>query len=291
MLVVRKRNDRLLMLSEIKDNRSLARYLQEIIKYELLTITHEILLAQRIKTGDVEAKRELIEANLRFVVSTAKKYQSRGLSLADLITEGNFGLIKAAGRFDETRGFKFISYAAWWIKKSILEALAVQPRLVRLPMNNVGNVAKISNMAEKLEAELERTPKAHDIGCQLKMKEEEVTAAQLMFHFHKSLHAPLPGYINETLVDRIWDRDGEASDALTMNDSLKEDIKLTLAKLSIRERQILMLYYGIEQDGPLKLKEIGEICNLTKERIRQIKEGALHQLRQRSQGELQTYLR
>jgi len=143
LLLVRKSNDKSLMQSEIKDNRSLSRYLQEITKYELLTITHEILLAQRIKTGNVEAKCELIEANLRFVVSTAKKYQGRGLSLADLITEGNFGLIKAADRFDETRGFKFISYAAWWIKQSILEALAVQPRLVRLLMNNVENVTKI----------------------------------------------------------------------------------------------------------------------------------------------------
>ncbi|MFH1852445.1 MAG: sigma-70 family RNA polymerase sigma factor [Candidatus Neomarinimicrobiota bacterium] len=272
-------------------NRELSRYLQEISKFEPLKPDREVELTVRIKQGDELAKKELIEANLRFVVSTAKKYQGMGLQLTDLINEGNIGLIKAAGRFDETRGFKFISYAVWWIRQSILQALAEQSRLVRLPMNRVGMITKITRTAEKLEAEMERSPKADEIGRHLEMTGHEIVDAIRISRRAQSLDNPLREGEDGSLKDIIPDDGYYLPDEPIMFESLKEEIHAALATLTDREQQILKLYFGIDRGKPLTLNEIGEEFSLTRERVRQIKQKAIRRLQHRSRREaLRPYL-
>ncbi len=272
-------------------NRELSRYLQEISRFEPLPPDKEVELTVRIKQGDEQAKKELIEANLRFVVSTAKKYQGMGLQLTDLINEGNIGLIKAAGRFDETRGFKFISYAVWWIRQSILQALAEQSRLVRLPMNRVGMITKITRTAEKLEAEMERSPKADEIGRHLDMSGHEIVDAIRISRRAQSLDNPLREGEDGSLIDIIPDDGYYLPEEPIMFESLKEEIHSALSTLTDREQQILKLYFGIGRGKPLTLNEIGEEFNLTRERVRQIKQKAIRRLQHRSRREaLRPYL-
>jgi RNA polymerase primary sigma factor len=274
-----------------ESNRSLSRYLEEIGDFEPLNPDREVELAIRIKQGNHNALEELVKANLRFVVSVAKDYQGQGLPLTDLINEGNLGLIKAAGRFDETRGFKFISYAVWWIRQSILQALAEHSRIVRLPLNRVGTISKITKTAEKLEAEIERSPNEKEIGRQLNMTPDEVIDAMRISRRHQSLNAPFRDGDKNSLIDIIKDDNQLAPDAPLMNDSLKDEIRNSLDTLKDRERMVIKMYFGIERDYALTLNEIGEEFNLTRERVRQIKEKAIRRLRHRSRSKtLRNYL-
>jgi len=274
-----------------ESNRSLSRYLEEIGDFEPLNPNREVELAIRIKLDDHTALEELVKANLRFVVSVAKDYQGQGLPLTDLINEGNLGLIKAAGRFDETRGFKFISYAVWWIRQSILQALAEHSRIVRLPLNRVGTISKITKTAEKLEAEIERSPNEKEIGRQLNMTSDEVIDAMRISRRHQSLNAPFRDGDKNSLIDIIKDDNQIAPDTPLMNDSLKDEIRNSLDTLKDRERMVIKMYFGIERDYALTLNEIGEEFNLTRERVRQIKEKAIRRLRHRSRSKtLRNYL-
>jgi len=274
-----------------ESNRSLSRYLEEIGKYEPLKPEEEIVCAQLIKKGDSPALKKLTEANLRFVVSVAKDYQGQGLPLTDLINEGNLGLIKAAGRFDETRGFKFISYAVWWIRQSILQALAEHSRIVRLPLNRVGTISKITKRAEKLEAEVERSPNEDELGRQLEMSPGDVLDAMRISRRHHSLNAPFKDGEKNALIDVIEDDKQIPPDTPLMNDSLKDEIRHSLNTLKERERDVIRMYFGIDRDYALTLNEIGEEFNLTRERVRQIKEKAIRRLRHRSRSKsLRTYL-
>ena len=274
-----------------ESNRSLSRYLEEIGDFEPLNPDREVELAIRIKKDDHNALEELVKANLRFVVSVAKDYQGQGLPLTDLINEGNLGLIKAAGRFDETRGFKFISYAVWWIRQSILQALAEHSRIVRLPLNRVGTISKITKTAEKLEAEIERSPNEKEIGRQLNMTPDEVIDAMRISRRHQSLNAPFRDGDTNSLIDIIKDENQLAPDTPLMNDSLKDEIRNSLDTLKDRERMVIKMYFGIERDYALTLNEIGEEFNLTRERVRQIKEKAIRRLRHRSRSKtLRNYL-
>ena len=274
-----------------ESNRSLSRYLEEIGDFEPLDPNREVELAIRIKQDDHTALEELVKANLRFVVSVAKDYQGQGLPLTDLINEGNLGLIKAAGRFDETRGFKFISYAVWWIRQSILQALAEHSRIVRLPLNRVGTISKITKTAEKLEAEIERSPNEKEIGRQLNMTSDEVIDAMRISRRHQSLNAPFRDGDKNSLIDIIQDDNQIAPDTPLMNDSLKDEIRNSLDTLKDREKMVIKMYFGIERDYALTLNEIGEEFNLTRERVRQIKEKAIRRLRHRSRSKtLRNYL-
>ncbi|NOZ03034.1 MAG: RNA polymerase sigma factor RpoD/SigA [FCB group bacterium] len=274
-----------------ESNRSLSRYLEEIGRFEPLPPEKEVECAQRIKRGDRAALKELTEANLRFVVSVAKDYQGQGLPLTDLINEGNLGLIKAAGRFDETRGFKFISYAVWWIRQSILQALAEHSRIVRLPLNRVGTISKITKTAEKLEAEIERSPREDEISRQLEITPDEVIDAMRISRRHHSLNAPFREGEKNSLIDVIVDENQIAPDAPLMNESLKDEIRQALDTLKERERRVIKMYFGIDRDYALTLNEIGEEFSLTRERVRQIKEKAIRRLRHRSRSKtLRTYL-
>jgi len=274
-----------------ESNRSLSRYLEEIGDFEPLNPDREVELAIKIKKDDHSALEELVKANLRFVVSVAKDYQGQGLPLTDLINEGNLGLIKAAGRFDETRGFKFISYAVWWIRQSILQALAEHSRIVRLPLNRVGTISKITKTAEKLEAEIERSPNEKEIGRQLNMTSDEVIDAMRISRRHQSLNAPFRDGDKNSLIDIIKDDNQIAPDTPLMNDSLKDEIRNSLDTLKDRERMVIKMYFGIERDNALTLNEIGEEFNLTRERVRQIKEKAIRRLRHRSRSKtLRNYL-
>jgi RNA polymerase primary sigma factor len=274
-----------------ESNRSLSRYLEEIGDFEPLNPDREVELAIRIKKDDHNALEELVKANLRFVVSVAKDYQGQGLPLTDLINEGNLGLIKAAGRFDETRGFKFISYAVWWIRQSILQALAEHSRIVRLPLNRVGTISKITKTAEKLEAEIERSPNEKEIGRQLNMTPDEVIDAMRISRRHQSLNAPFRDGDKNSLIDIIKDENQLEPDTPLMNDSLKDEIRNSLDTLKDRERMVIKMYFGIERDYALTLNEIGEEFNLTRERVRQIKEKAIRRLRHRSRSKtLRNYL-
>ena len=274
-----------------ESNRSLSRYLEEIGKYEPLKPEEEIVCAQLIKKGDSPALKKLTEANLRFVVSVAKDYQGQGLPLTDLINEGNLGLIKAAGRFDETRGFKFISYAVWWIRQSILQALAEHSRIVRLPLNRVGTISKITKRAEKLEAEVERSPTEDELGRQLEMSPGDVLDAMRISRRHHSLNAPFKDGEKNALIDVIEDDKQIPPDTPLMSDSLKDEIRHSLNTLKERERDVIRMYFGIDRDYALTLNEIGEEFNLTRERVRQIKEKAIRRLRHRSRSKsLRTYL-
>jgi len=274
-----------------ESNRSLSRYLEEIGDFEPLNPNREVELAIKIKKDDHSALEELVKANLRFVVSVAKDYQGQGLPLTDLINEGNLGLIKAAGRFDETRGFKFISYAVWWIRQSILQALAEHSRIVRLPLNRVGTISKITKTAEKLEAEIERSPNEKEIGRQLNMTSDEVIDAMRISRRHQSLNSPFRDDDKNSLIDIIKDDNQIAPDTPLMNDSLKDEIRNSLDTLKDRERMVIKMYFGIERDYALTLNEIGEEFNLTRERVRQIKEKAIRRLRHRSRSKaLRNYL-
>ena len=274
-----------------RETASLDKYLQEIGRVDLITAEEEVELARKIKAGDQVALEKLTKANLRFVVSVSKQYQNQGLSLPDLINEGNLGLIKAAQRFDETRGFKFISYAVWWIRQSILQALAEHSRIVRLPLNRVGTISKITKTAEKLEAEIERSPNEKEIGRQLNMTSDEVIDAMRISRRHQSLNAPFRDGDKNSLIDIIKDDNQIAPDTPLMNDSLKDEIRNSLDTLKDREKMVIKMYFGIERDYALTLNEIGEEFNLTRERVRQIKEKAIRRLRHRSRSKtLRNYL-
>ncbi len=265
-------------------SQSLDKYLQEIGEVALLTPEEEIELAQRIKQNDQAALEKLTKANLRFVVSVAKQYQNQGLSLGDLINEGNLGLIKAAKRFDETRGFKFISYAVWWIRQSILQALAEQSRVVRLPLNRVGALNKIGKAYSALEQEFEREPSASEIAEQLDMTDFEVADTLKISGRHLSMDAPFSNSEDNRLLDVIQNDHQPPPDSDLMSESLKVEIERALATLTKREAEVVRLYFGLGQEHPLTLEEIGERFNLTRERVRQIKEKAIRRLRHASRS-------
>lgn len=267
-------------------NRSISLYLSEIGRYEPLPPEREVELAIRIQKDDDLAMTELIESNLRFVVSVAKKYQGNGLSLADLINEGNLGLIKAAKRFDHSRGFKFISYAVWWIRQSILQALAEQARLIRLPLNRVGTITKITRVAEKLEAEIERQPKANEISHQLEMTPDEVVNAMQYSRRHSSLDTPFQDGEDNSLMDVLENHHDMTPDEQLMRESMKEDVMGSLRKLADRERAVIEMYYGINRESALTLNEIGEEFSLTRERVRQIKAKAIQRLGHKSRSKI-----
>ncbi len=275
----------------IRANQSLEKYLQEIGEVELLDPEEEIALARAIKEGDQEALEKLTKANLRFVVSVAKQYQNQGLSLGDLINEGNLGLIKAARRFDETRGFKFISYAVWWIRQSILQALAEQSRVVRLPLNRVGALNKIGKAFSNLEQEFEREPSPEEIAEQLDMTTFEVTDTLKMSGRHLSMDAPFNQGEDNRLLDILHNDRAPSPDHGLMEESLKNEVERALQTLSRREAEVVRLYFGLNREHPLTLEEIGEKFNLTRERVRQIKEKAIRRLRHTSRSKtLRSYL-
>ena len=274
-----------------RESQSLDKYLQEIGKVDLLTAEEEIELAIKIKEGDKKALEKLTKANLRFVVSVAKQYQNQGLSLGDLINEGNLGLIKAGKRFDETRGFKFISYAVWWIRQSILQALAEQSRIVRLPLNRVGALSKIGRAYSNLEQEFEREPSADELADELEMDVKEVTDTLKISSKHVSVDAPFAQGDENRLLDVIKNDAQPSPDNMLLSESLKTEIASALSSLPERESEVLKLYYGIETDHAMTLEEIGEKFNLTRERVRQIKEKAIRRLRHASKSKhLRTYL-
>jgi RNA polymerase primary sigma factor len=275
----------------IRANQSLEKYLQEIGEYDLLKTHEEIELAREIRAGSKEALEKLTKANLRFVVSVAKQYQNQGLSLGDLINEGNLGLIKAAERFDETRGFKFISYAVWWIRQSILQALAEQSRVVRLPLNRVGALNKIGKAYSALEQKFEREPNADEIATKLEMTPTEVTDTLKMSGRHLSMDAPFNQGEDNRLLDILHNDQEPPPDSSLMADSLKREIEQALATLSPREAEVIRLYFGLNIDQPLTLEEIGVKFSLTRERVRQIKEKAIRRLRHASRSKaLRAYL-
>lgn len=274
-----------------RESQSLDRYLQEIGKVSLITPEEEVELAKQIQAGSQEALEKLTKANLRFVVSVAKQYQNQGLSLGDLINEGNLGLIKAAKRFDETRGFKFISYAVWWIRQSILQALAEQSRIVRLPLNRVGALNKIGKELSKLEQEYERIPSAAELAESLDMTVSEVADTLKISGRHLSVDAPFAQGEDNRLLDVLENEETPDPDNELMGDSLKVEIERALSKLTKREAEVIRLYFGIGREHSLTLEEIGERFDLTRERVRQIKEKALRKLRHHNRSmALRAYL-
>lgn len=273
------------------EDRSLDLYLREIGSTPLITADEEVRLARRIKQGDKRALEKLTKANLRFVVSVAKNYQNQGLSLADLINEGNIGLIKAAKRFDETRGFKFISYAVWWIRQSILQALAEQSRIVRLPLNRVGALNKIGKAFSSLEQEFEREPSASELAEELDMSLFEVSDTLKISGRHLSMDAPFAQGEDNRLLDVIQDERQPAPDSELMKESLSREVERALSTLSEREAEVIRLYFGLGREHSLTLEEIGEKFKLTRERVRQIKEKAIRRLRHASRSkQLRAYL-
>jgi RNA polymerase primary sigma factor len=275
-----------------RESQSLDRYLQEIGKEELLTPIEEVELAKKIREGDEKALEKMVKANLRFVVSVAKQYQNQGLSLGDLINEGNLGLIKAAKRFDETRGFKFISYAVWWIRQSILQALAEQSRIVRLPLNRVGTLTKIGKAYNQLEQQFEREPTAEEIATALEMETSDINAALKLQGRHVSVDAPFSKTDEKnSLLDVLVNAENPSPDEKLMRDSLKKEVERILLTLTEREADVIRLYFGLEGGHALTLEEIGEKFNLTRERVRQIKEKAIRRLRHASRSKyLRAYL-
>ncbi len=275
----------------MRESQSLDRYLQEIGKVSLITPEEEVDLARKIQAGSQDALEKLTKANLRFVVSVAKQYQNQGLSLGDLINEGNLGLIKAAKRFDETRGFKFISYAVWWIRQSILQALAEQSRIVRLPLNRVGALNKIGKELSKLEQEYERMPSAAELAESLEMTVSEVADTLKISGRHLSVDAPFAQGEDNRLLDVLENEETPDPDNELMGDSLKVEIERALSKLTKREAEVIRLYFGIGREHSLTLEEIGERFDLTRERVRQIKEKALRKLRHHNRSmALRAYL-
>lgn len=268
-----------------RESASLDKYLQEIGKEDLITVEEEVELAQRIKKGDQEALEKLTKANLRFVVSVAKQYQNQGLSLPDLINEGNLGLIKAAEKFDETRGFKFISYAVWWIRQSILQALAEQSRIVRLPLNQVGSLNKINKAFARFEQENERTPSPEELASALDLPKEKVTDTMRVAGRHVSVDAPFADGDDNNLLDVLVNTDSPNADRGLINESLSTEVDRALATLTERERDIVKYFFGIGCQE-MTLEEIGDKFGLTRERVRQIKEKAIRRLRQNSRCKL-----
>jgi len=268
-----------------RESASLDKYLQEIGKEELITVEEEVELAQRIRKGDRIALEKLTRANLRFVVSVAKQYQNQGLSLPDLINEGNLGLIKAAEKFDETRGFKFISYAVWWIRQSILQALAEQSRIVRLPLNQVGSLNKINKAFSKFEQENERIPSTEELADVLEIAKEKIADTLRVSGRHVSVDAPFVEGEDNSLLDVLVNSDSPIADRALMNESLVREIDRALATLTERERDIIKLFFGIGVQE-MTLEEIGEKFGLTRERVRQIKEKAIRRLRHTSRSKL-----
>ncbi len=274
-----------------RETASLDKYLQEIGKVELITAEEEVELARRIKAGDKEALEKLTKANLRFVVSVSKQYQNQGLSLPDLINEGNLGLIKAAQRFDETRGFKFISYAVWWIRQSILQALAEQSRIVRLPLNKIGSINKINKAYAKLEQEHEREPDAQEIAEMLDIPESEVKESIRNSGRHISMDAPLIQDEENTLYDVLRSDETNTPEKELMVESLRKEIDRAISTLTPREADVVRLYFGLNSKHPMTLEEIGEKFDLTRERVRQIKEKAIRRLKHTSRSKiLKSYL-
>ena len=274
-----------------RETASLDKYLQEIGKVDLITAEMEVELAQRIKSGDQIALEKLTKANLRFVVSVAKQYQNQGLTLPDLINEGNLGLIKAAKRFDETRGFKFISYAVWWIRQSILQALAEQSRIVRLPLNKIGSINKINKTFARLEQENERPPSAEEIAKELDMTVSDVKESMKNSGRHVSMDAPLIEGEDSNLYDVLNSGESPNPDKSLLHESLKVEILRALETLTPREADVVKLYFGLGDAHPMTLEEIGETFDLTRERVRQIKEKAIRRLKHTSRSKiLRTYL-
>ncbi|GAB2502645.1 MAG: RNA polymerase sigma factor RpoD/SigA [Cytophagales bacterium] len=274
-----------------RESQSLDKYLQEIGKVDLLTADEEVVLAKRIKEGDQLALEKLTKANLRFVVSVAKQYQNQGLSLGDLINEGNLGLIKAAQRFDETRGFKFISYAVWWIRQSILQALAEQSRIVRLPLNRVGSLNKISKTFSELEQKFEREPSPEELAEVLEVTASEVVDTMKISGRHVSMDAPFVQGEENSLLDVLENDGDEKPDDGLMTDSLRKEVQRALSTLTQREADVITLYFGLNGEHAMTLEEIGEKFNLTRERVRQIKEKAIRRLRHTSRSKtLKPYL-
>ena len=274
-----------------RETASLDKYLQEIGKVDLITADMEVELAQKIRAGDQIALEKLTKANLRFVVSVAKQYQNQGLTLPDLINEGNLGLIKAAKRFDETRGFKFISYAVWWIRQSVLQALAEQSRIVRLPLNKIGSINKINKTFARLEQENERPPSAEEIAKELDMTVSDVKVSMKISGRHVSMDAPLIEGENSNLYDVLNSGESPNPDKSLLHESLKIEILRALETLTPREADVLKLYFGLGDVHPMTLEEIGETFDLTRERVRQIKEKAIRRLKHTSRSKiLRTYL-
>lgn len=275
-----------------RESQSLEKYLQEIGKIELITPEEEVKLAIRIKQGDQNALEKLTKANLRFVVSVAKQYQNQGLTLPDLINEGNLGLIKAAQRFDETRGFKFISYAVWWIRQSILQALAEQSRIVRLPLNKVGLTNRISKAFSQLEQEFEREPTPEELATLLDMDADEIAATLGVAARHVSMDQPLSDGEDSTLIDVLVNHNAVSTDnELAFKASLRTEIDRSLSTLTERQKDVIRFFFGIGVDHALSLEDIGEHFNLTRERVRQIKDKAITKLRTASRCKLlKTYL-
>lgn len=274
-----------------RESQSLDKYLQEIGKVDLITADEEVQLAKRIQQGDQRALEKLTKANLRFVVSVAKQYQNQGLTLGDLINEGNLGLIKAGQRFDETRGFKFISYAVWWIRQSILQALAEQSRIVRLPLNRVGSLNKISKAFSLLEQQFEREPTAAELAEVLDMTVNDVEDTMKVSGRHVSMDAPFADGEENSLLDVLQDEDQIRPDNGLMSESLRREVERALSTLTKREADVLRFYFGLGGIPPLTLEEIGEKFSLTRERVRQIKEKSIRRLRNTSRSRaLKVYL-
>lgn len=271
-----------------RESESLDKYLQEISKFELISAEEEVELAQRVREGDEVALQRLTKANLRFVISVSKQYQNQGLSLPDLINEGNLGLIKAAQRFDETRGFKFISYAVWWIRQSILQAIAEHARIVRLPLNKIGSINKVNKAFSKLEQEFERNPSNHEIAEELDTTVSDVKKSLSIAGRHVSMDAPLSKDDDSSsdMYEVFVSEDGSSPDDDILAQSLKDEIERSLSTLSTREAEVIKLYYGIDQRYPLTLEEIGGKFDLTRERVRQVKEKGLRKLKQKSRSNL-----
>jgi RNA polymerase primary sigma factor len=274
-----------------RENKSLDKYLNEISKVPMIDAQEEVELARRIREGDQAALEKLVNANLRFVVSVSKQYQNQGLTLGDLINEGNMGLIKAAKRFDETRGFKFISYAVWWIRQSILQALAEQSRIVRLPLNRVGSLNKISKTFSELEQKFEREPSPEELAEVLEISANEVVDTMKISGRHVSVDAPFVQGEENSLLDVLENDTEIRPDQELMNDSLRREVLRALSTLTQREAEVIMFYFGLNGEQAMTLEEIGEKFNLTRERVRQIKEKAIRRLRQTSRSKaLKAYL-
>ena len=276
-----------------RETASLDKYLQEIGRVDLITAQEEVELAQKIRKGDQVALTKMVNANLRFVVSVSKQYQNQGLSLPDLINEGNLGLIKAAQRFDETRGFKFISYAVWWIRQSILQALAEQSRIVRLPLNKIGSINKINKAFARLEQEYEREPSADEIGVVLDLSPQDIKDAMRNAGRHVSMDAPFASSDESTsnMYDVLQSEDSPSPENALISESLRKEIERALATLTSREADVVRLYFGLNGEHAMTLEEIGERFDLTRERVRQIKEKAIRRLKHTSGSKLlKTYL-
>ncbi len=274
-----------------RETASLDKYLHEIGKVNLLTADEEVDLARRVKLNDIVALNKLVRANLRFVVSVSKQYQNQGLSLPDLINEGNLGLMKAAKRFDETRGFKFISYAVWWIRQSILQALAEQARIVRLPLNKIGSINKVNKALAKLEQKYEREPSIDEISKTIELAPKEIKEVMRNAGRHVSMDAPLKNDEDGDMYEILMSKNSPSPDGKLVNDSLRKEIERILLSLTPREANIVKLYFGLNGKHPYTLEEIGEELALTRERVRQIKEKALKKLKQTTRSKiLKSYL-